>query len=202
MQTFEKGGHKMNKSKLIWGVICLVIAAALAVLNIVLPPENLVFQVGDVNMPWVPPVVLGIVGIVLLSTAGGTQAKAEEKQPEVIVDPEKAALNKRLETIGWGCFLIMLGGFILVPPDIVAKGLWSIGVGVIMLGLNVARYFNKIKMSGFTTVLGILSLLGGITELLGVTSLEGAFLLIILGAYLIVKPWFEKRQLFGKAEES
>ena len=57
-------------------------------------------------------------------------------------------------------------------------------------------------MSGFTTVLGILSLIGGIAELLGVTSLEGGLLLIILGAYLLLKPWFEQRQLFGKAEQS
>jgi hypothetical protein len=57
-------------------------------------------------------------------------------------------------------------------------------------------------MSGFTTVLGILSLIGGIAELIGFTSLEGALLLIILGAYLILKPWFEKQKLFGKAEES
>lgn len=56
-------------------------------------------------------------------------------------------------------------------------------------------------MSGFTTVLGIIALLGGIAELMGMTSLEGAFLLIILGAYLLLKPWFEKHQLFGKAEQ-
>ena len=193
----------MNKSRLIWGIVCLVIAAALAVLNIVLPPENVMFQVGDRNMPWIPPVVLGIVGIVLLAIAGsGGKEAAPAAQPQRIQDPEKAALNKRLETIGWGCFLIMLGGFIFVPHDAVAKGLWSIGVGVIMLGLNAARYFYKIKMSGFTTVLGILALLGGIAELLGKVSLEGPLLLIILGAYLIIKPWLEKRRLFGKAEES
>lgn len=57
-------------------------------------------------------------------------------------------------------------------------------------------------MSGFTTVLGILSLVGGILELLGITNIEGAMLLIILGAYLIVKPWFDERKLFGKAEQS
>jgi hypothetical protein len=124
----------------------------------------------------------------------------DKSQSATIQANEKATLNKRLEGIGWGCFLIMLGGFALVPHETVAKGAWSIGVGVIMLGLNAARYFYKIKMSGFTTFLGILSLLGGIAELLGITSLEGAFLLIILGAYLILKPWFDKRQLFGKAE--
>jgi hypothetical protein len=192
----------MNKSRLIWGIICLALAGVLVVLNLTLPPDNLVFQVGNRNMPWVPLIVLGIVGIVLLTTTwGGEQAPVEAKK-EIVQDADKAALNKRLETIAWGFFLIMLGGFMFVPNEQVPECLWSIGVGIIMLGLNAARSFNKIRMSGFTTVLGILSVVGGVTELLGVTSLEGALLVMILGAYLIVKPWFEKRRLFGKAEES
>ncbi len=48
----------MNKSKLTWGIICLVIAGVLTVANLTLPPGNVLFQVGDVNMPWIPPVVL------------------------------------------------------------------------------------------------------------------------------------------------
>jgi hypothetical protein len=35
--------------------------------------------------------------------------------------------------------------------------------------------------------------------LFGVKDLEGDFLLLILGVYFIVKPWFEQRQVFGKA---
>ena len=115
---------------------------------------------------------------------------------------EKAALNKQLETMGWGLFLIMLGGFALVPHDLVPKGLWSIGVGVIMLGLNAARYSLRVKMSGFTTVLGVIALISGGLELLGRNNLGGAILLIVLGAYLLVKPWFDQQRLFGKAEES
>ncbi len=64
-----------------------------------------------------------------------------------------------------------------------------------------ARYINKIRMSGFTTFLGILSVLGGVVQLFGVKGVEGAFLLLILGAYLILKPWFDQRKLFGKAEQ-
>src|SRR3989337_3082160 len=101
----------MNKTRLIWGIVCLVLAGLLAVVNFTLPPESLMFQIGNQNMPWVPPIVLGIVGIVLLVTAGsGGQATTEAKQPEAVRDPEKVALNKRLETLGWGLFLIMLGG--------------------------------------------------------------------------------------------
>lgn len=128
----------------------------------------------------------------------GEKPPGDEKAPP----SEKAALNKRLESIGWGCFLIMLGGFALVPGDVIPKGVWSIGVGAIMLGLNVARYMNGIRMSGFTTVLGILAVLGGLMDFAGYEELGGAFLLIIIGAYLILKPWFDRRQLFGKAEDS
>jgi uncharacterized membrane protein len=118
------------------------------------------------------------------------------------LDPEKAALNKRLETIFWGLFLIMLGGWALIPSETIPKGAWSVAVGFLLLGLNAVRYFNKIRMSGFTTVLGILAILGGIGDMFGWADLNGALLLIILGAYLILKPWFEERKLFGKAEKS
>jgi hypothetical protein len=115
---------------------------------------------------------------------------------------EKAALNKRLETVFWGLFLIMLGGWGLIPDEVIPKGSWSIGVGFLLLGLNLARYLNGIRMSGFTTILGVLALLGGIGDMLGWADLNGAVLLIILGAYLILKPSVEKQGLFGKAEES
>ena len=122
-------------------------------------------------------------------------------EKENIVNEEKAALNKRMESVAWGLFIIMLGGFAFVPKEMVPKGAWSVGIGLIMLGLNLARYLNKVKMSGFTTVLGVIALVGGIVQLLGFHQLEDAILLIILGVYIIFKPFFDKRALFGKAEE-
>lgn len=193
----------MKKSNLIGGVICLAIAGLLTIANLSLPPENIMFQVGDVNMPWVPPVVLAIVGIVLLATAGRSAAVEEGSvEREAGVDPERAALNKRLETGAWGAFLILLGGFMFVPDEIIRGGWWSMGIGVIMLGLNAARYLNGLRMSGFTTFLGVVSLIGGLLEVLGLYDLDGAILLIVLGAYLLVKPYFDRRQLFGKAEQT
>lgn len=189
----------MNVSRLVAGIILLALAALLATLNVMLPPEELMFTVGDQNMPFVPVIILSVVGIWLLVTSF---SKAPEKQPEIVQDdPEKVALNKRLETAAWGLFLIMLGGFLLVPDELVTEGVWSIGVGLIMLGLNSARYFYGVKMSGFTTFLGILSLITGIAQLFGFSALEGGLFLIILGAYLILKPWFDRRQLFGTVQE-
>jgi hypothetical protein len=126
----------------------------------------------------------------------------EEVKKEADIDHDKAALNKRMETMAWGAFLIMLGGFMFVPEEIIKGGWWSIGVGLIFLGLNAARYFNGLRMSGFTTFLGIISVIGGALDLLLVQDINGAVFLIVLGGYLILKPWFDKRQLFGKAEHS
>jgi hypothetical protein len=191
----------MNKTKLIWGIVCLLLAAVLGVLSIVLPEDSMIFYAGEENLRWVPAVVLAIVGIILLATMGQPSAKNEALKPEVNIDPEKAALNKRLESMAWGAFLIMLGGFMFIPDETVDQGWWSIGVGLIFLSLNAARYFNGLRMSGFTTFLGIISLIGGVLGLLGL-DVDGAVLLIVLGGYLILKPYFDKRQLFGKAEQS
>ena len=89
-----------------------------------------------------------------------------------------------------------------VPEEIIKGGWWSIGVGLIFLGLNAARYFKGLRMSGFTTFLGIISVLGGILDLVTVQDFSGAIFFIVLGGYLILKPYFDKRQLFGKAEQS
>jgi hypothetical protein len=193
----------MNKTRFILGIICLALVGLLVVLNFVLPPEYLTFMIGGQNMFWIPLAVLCIVGCVLLvSAVSRAPATAEMKPPEPGKDPEKAAVNKRLETVAWGLFLIMVGGFMFIPKSQVPQGLWSVGIGVILLGLNATRYFYRIRMSGFTTFLGVLSLLGGLAELAGLTSLQGGLLLIIIGALLILKPWLDKRQLFGKAEVS
>lgn len=197
----------MKKLNLFLGILSLLAALGLVYANLTLPLESLMFQVGERNMPWIPPIIFGVVGIILLATAGlGRAGEATTETLPTIVDPEKAALNKRMENIAWGFFLVMWGGSMfwgtIAPNNPIREGLWSIAVGLILLGLNVARYFRQIKMSGFTTVLGIISVVGGVVQLLGVKGLEGAFLLIILGAFLILKPWFDQRRLFGKAEEN
>jgi hypothetical protein len=102
-------------------------------------------------------------------------------------------LNKRLEDLGWGLFLIMIGALWLTPGAQLPKGIWLIGAAAIMLGLNAARYLSGIKMSGFTIALGVLALAAGLGGFLGVTVPTFAVLLILLGASIICRPLFEKK---------
>jgi hypothetical protein len=47
----------------------LALAALLAVLAFALPADKMIFMVGDTNMPYVPAIGLGIVGLTLIITS-------------------------------------------------------------------------------------------------------------------------------------
>jgi hypothetical protein len=195
----------MNKGQVIGGIILLAAAALLAVVNLRLPSEDLMFDVGFGNMPWLPVAVMAVIGVVLIvlgvrSSGEKVEKAADVAEAEHLADPEKIKLNKRLENVGWGVFLVMLGCRLLVSEDVVPGAVWTIGLGVIWLGLNLARYNYGIRMSGFTTFLGVLAIVVGVAELFGFDA-GGAAFFIILGIGLILKPWFDRRQMFGKVEE-
>jgi hypothetical protein len=73
----------MKKGQLISGSICLGIAVLLVILNFNLPPEKMMFTVGDQNMPFLPPIILGIVGGVLLYSAFTSRKEPEEDSTEI-----------------------------------------------------------------------------------------------------------------------
>jgi len=154
----------MKKLNLILGVLSLLAALGLVYANLTLPPESIMFNLGNGNIPWAPPIIFGIIGIILLatSTKGESEMSEETPKPTPVIDPAKAALNKNLETAFWGLFLIMLGGQFLLKNANLPEGIWDVGMGLIFLGLNAARYFNGLKMSGFTTFLGVLALVGAL----------------------------------------
>jgi hypothetical protein len=83
---------QMDKGRLIGGIFCLAVAALLAVLNVRLPADKLMFSALGENMPWVPVVILGIAGLVLLATAPGGRQRAGTRAPGVenTADPDKA----------------------------------------------------------------------------------------------------------------
>jgi hypothetical protein len=104
----------------------------------------------------------------------------------------KSDLNKRLEDIGWALFLVMIGCLLLVPAHQIPQGIWLIGTGLIMLGINAIRYFNSIKMSIFSIVLGAVALVAGLAELFGINLPFFAIFLILMGISILLKPFIEK----------
>ena len=101
------------------------------------------------------------------------------------MDPAKRELNHRLETVSWGLFLIMLGGFALLRS--VPEGTWLVGAGIIMLGLNLVRVLAGIRPSGFTVILGTIALLSGIGSVYGVDVPVGPLLIILIGMAIVFR---------------
>ncbi len=100
-------------------------------------------------------------------------------------------LNKRYETVAWGAFFILLGASSLIPG--LPPGLGTIGIGFILLGLNLARYLNRIPTSGLTIMLGIIALVLGSADMLrAVLRLQVELpvfplLLIVIGVIWLVR---------------
>jgi hypothetical protein len=99
--------------------------------------------------------------------------------------------NFNLEVIAWGAFFILWGITELFTS--LPKGIGAIGIGVILIGLNLARSWKGQPTSGFTTTFGMLALLLGGLELarpLLHLSFElpiFAILLLALGLIVLVR---------------
>lgn len=71
-------------------------------------------------------------------------------------------LNRQYETVAWGAFFIWLGVTNLLRD--LPNGTGPVGIGVILLGLNLARYLRKIPTSGVTIFLGALAFVLGAAD--------------------------------------
>ena len=118
----------------------------------------------------------------------------EQKSPE---QSREHTLAHRADSIGWALFLVMIGCLWLVPEGQVPEGTWLIGTGVIMLGVNIFKYLNGIKMNPFTIGVGVIAIGLGIAGILNVEFNFFAVLIVIIGANIILKmitDWWKQRQ--------
>jgi uncharacterized membrane protein HdeD (DUF308 family) len=98
-------------------------------------------------------------------------------------------LNFDFSTIAWGVLFILWGITEMFPS--LPEGTGAIGIGVILVGLNLARLWKEQPTSGFTTTLGVLALLLGALQLarpflhLSFELPIFAILLMVLGLILL-----------------
>jgi hypothetical protein len=123
--------------------------------------------------------------------------RLHERQENAMTTPQPVSFSDddkpraRFDEIGWGLFLMMIGTIWLVPS--VPPGTWLIGTGVLILGLNGFRYGWERHVSVFSSALGVLALAAGLGELLGIKVPLFAICLVLIGAWIIVKPLVSQR---------
>jgi hypothetical protein len=104
-------------------------------------------------------------------------------------------VNERLEDIGWALLFVMSGAILLVPGIPNPWGVWLLGAGLILLGLNTLRYASGIRPNLFTTGLGTIALVSGAGEFLGVDLPILALGLLLVGVIILLKPLTKKSAL-------
>ncbi len=103
-------------------------------------------------------------------------------------------IAKRIDAIGWGLVFLMTGVLALIPglPD----GTWLVGLGLLILALNVVRLVIGLRLDWFGVILGSGALLAGIGTMAGLQVPVFALLLIACGLAVIAgqlnKGWTER----------
>ena len=100
--------------------------------------------------------------------------------------------ERNYSTIGWGLFFIWIG-ICYIAGFGFTVGL--LGVGIIILGIQLARMFSNIKYEVFWVVVGILFVLGGIWNLLEIEFDLVPILLIIAGVLLLISALTGKKKI-------
>ena len=96
---------------------------------------------------------------------------------------ERRDAAKRITTIGWGLFFIWLGLVLMLKAG---TGLILLGVGIISLGMQVARKYAGLESDGFWIIVAILFVLVGTWEIFEIqTPMMAVLLVVVGGAFLI-----------------
>ena len=101
-------------------------------------------------------------------------------------------LNQRYEAIAWGTIFILLGFLMFIPGD--QNNIFVLGIGIILLGLNLARSLTQIAVNRFTVIIGVMALVLGGLSLLWPMMGNGTrfevdifpFIILAIGLYLLI----------------
>ncbi len=102
---------------------------------------------------------------------------------------QKTAKNKIYDAVAWGAFIMLLGvGWITAVAYQVSTTVYiALGVGIILVALNLARHFSAIKVSKFSLFIGLIALaLSGS----GIVGYELPFiptLIVLIGLFVVAE---------------
>ena len=104
----------------------------------------------------------------------------------------RRALHKKLEAAGWALFFIWVGVALFAH---IGWGVGLLGVGIIILGAQVARKYFALKLEGFWVAVGFLFGVGGFCKLVNVQLGLLPILCIVAGVALLVSTLIRSREI-------
>jgi hypothetical protein len=105
---------------------------------------------------------------------------------------QKEQLEERIEALAWGLILIVSGAALSLPGWKVPVGGWLAAMGVILIGLNLARRWMGVETGRCTTLLGVAALTGGVAVFLGLGLLVFPLMMVLAGGWIIVAQFLAR----------
>jgi hypothetical protein len=98
--------------------------------------------------------------------------------------PTRQEFESRVDGAGWGLFFVMSGAMLLVPG--LPNGSWLAGVGVLLVGLSVARALLGLPVSTFGAILAGVLVATGLGAIVGIAVPWFSILLVACGVALVI----------------
>jgi hypothetical protein len=92
-----------------------------------------------------------------------------------------------MQAVAWGLILIATGTALALPGWTIPVGGWLAAMGLILLGLNLARHLGGIETRHYTTLLGVAALAGAAGMFLGLDLLVFPILMVAAGGWILVR---------------
>jgi len=99
------------------------------------------------------------------------------------------ASARTLTSLAWGLFFILVGGAWIYGQayGMDVGTIIAIGIGLILIGLNVARHQIGVRMGRFSLGIGILALLIGLARFAGTPVDVVPLVVILIGLFIIAE---------------
>ncbi len=100
---------------------------------------------------------------------------------------EKSPTNNSLDALAWGLFIVLIGvgWYVGAAYDMDSGPYIALGVGLILLGLNLARTQMGIKISKFSLFVGLVALAIGVAGIFGYALDLLLTVIILIGLFII-----------------
>jgi len=96
---------------------------------------------------------------------------------------------RTLTTVAWGLFFVLIGGAWMYGQAYGVDTGWiiAIGVGLILIGLNIARTGIGVRMGRFSLGIGILALVIGLAQYAGLKVDIIPLIIILIGLFILAE---------------
>lgn len=101
---------------------------------------------------------------------------------------DRKRLSGRLDEVAWALLFLMSGAILAIPGVPHPWAAWFIGVGAILIAVNLAAYAMGLRLNVLTVGCGAIAAAAGVGAYVGIEIPILALVLVLIGAIILLEP--------------